>query len=209
MTATTIHAPAPRPPRVPARAGPFRWTRAAYEQAVAAGVFEPQGEALVGARVELLDGEIVTMPPQGPLHVTTVAAAGDVLREGLRRAGLTEYLVRVQAPLAVDDWSEPEPDLAIVRGRLWDYADAHPSEALLIIEVADATRRRDQTRKARLYARNAVPEYWLLDLRGRVLEVMREPAGDGYRQRAVHGPAERVASTALPGLLVAVGDLLR
>lgn len=188
--------------------GVFRWSRTAYEQAVAAGVFEPGPDEPAWPRLELVDGEILTMPPQGPVHATAIDIATDVLRDALAEAGIGDVRLRSQMPIALGEWSEPEPDFVVVRGSARDYLRGHPTDPLLVIEIADATLKRDRTRKARLYARHGVPEYWLLNLRDRVLEVMREPDGERYGSRSVHGPAEQVASSALPGLCITVADLL-
>lgn len=213
MTATSVQEPAcpagapPQRPRPP-RPGVYRWTRDVYEQAVEAGVFDPRGDELVGARVELLDGEIINMPPQSPHHVTAIQLAAQALQRALGSSGISGVHLRNQGSLALDDYSEPEPDLAIVRGGLRDFTQAHPNTALLVVEVSRATLRYDRTRKAAAYARNGVAEYWIINLRERVVEVLREPTDGVYRERAVVGAAERVQSSALPGLWVAVADLL-
>jgi Uma2 family endonuclease len=125
------------------------------------------------------------------------------------------FLVRVQHPLALDPDSEPEPGLAVVPGVRDDYSEEHPRSALLVIEVSDTTLRLDRTRKAAIYARAQIPEYWILNLVDRVPEVYREPASDaasplgfGYRLRLTFGPGERVTPLAFPDATVAVQDLL-
>jgi Uma2 family endonuclease len=165
-----------------------------------AGGFAPD------ARLELLDGEIIEMSPQGPLHVTATQLVAEALRQGLP-AGC---LVRVQAPIALDERSEPEPDICVVRGAPRDYAGCHPAPAqtLLVIEVADSTLDYDRTAKATAYARNGIPEYWIVNVRGRVVEVLTGPRAGGYKSRVVVPADGRVAPEWLPSLILDVTDLL-
>ncbi len=154
---------------------PHVWTRAEYEQLVGAGGLDPN------SRVELVDGEILDMAPQASLHATGVRLAEDALRVAYGN----QFDVRAQLPLAIDGCSEPEPDLAVVTGSPRDYRDAHPTTAVLIVEVADSSLQFDRTRKLALYARNGIPDYWILNLIDGMLEVHRDPAGDSYRNRTV------------------------
>jgi Uma2 family endonuclease len=104
-----------------------RWTRSEYERMTDAGVLTEND------RVELIGGEILTVTPQKSLHATAVSLANEALRGVL---GPTMF-VRVQLPLAMGDDSEPEPDIAVVRGSITDYRDAHPESALLVIDISD------------------------------------------------------------------------
>lgn len=172
---------------------------------VAAGVFPP------GDPVELIDGEILAMTPQGSAHATTVLLTA----QALQIAFGTGTHVRVQMPLALDPASEPEPDLAVVSGSPRDYRDAHPSSALLVVEVADTTLDYDREQKGSLYARAGIAEYWIVNLSDRRLEVYRDPAplsqaryGWGLRTVRHHNSGERVAPLAVPQASVAVADLL-
>ena len=175
-----------------------RWSRDAYDRAVGAGLFGP------GDRIELIDGQLLDMTPQGSRHAAIVDAVGDVLRrvfgEGFR--------VRMQCPLAVGEDSEPEPDLAVVPGRALDYLDAHPATALLVVEVSDDSLPRDRGVKQRLYARHGIPEYWIIALPEARVEVHREPSATGYRTVVVRRPGETLAPLARPARTIAVGDLL-
>lgn len=148
-----------------------RWSRAEYDHMVAAGVFHPE------ARLELVDGEIIEMSPQGSLHATTIqllaGLAGRLFGEG--------YHLRIQMPLALDDASEPEPDIAVVRGHFLDYREAHPATAELVIEVADASVRYDRQTEAALYARCGIPDYWLVNIAQQRLEVFQQPENGRYR----------------------------
>ena len=174
------------------------WARADYERMVAAGIFGPED------RVELLEGEIVEMSPEKSRH----AAAVDLALEALRQAFADGFVVRVQHPLALDDTSEPEPDLAVVPGTARDYADAHPTSAALVVEVADSSLDYDRTRKTAVYARAGIREYWIVNLVDRRLEVFRDPRAAACGSTSTFGAGDTVAPLAAGGSQVAVSDLL-
>jgi Uma2 family endonuclease len=177
--------------------GIHRWTRAQYEQMVDAGVLTTDD------RVELIDGYIVPMSPQNSRHTTSVEMA----RRVLEQACPSTMLVRAQFPLAIGVASEPEPDLAVVPGSIDDYVDQHPSEALLVIEVADSSLAKDREQKRLLYAQHGIPEYWIVNLVDRHIEVYRDPAGGDYKSKTTLERSDTVtppfADTAL-----AVADLI-
>src|SRR5919201_2018528 len=142
-----------------------RWSRAEYRQLIDLG--------LLGSEpVELLGGQLVMAEPQGIRHATAIGLVGAVLNVALPRG----FIVRMQAPIALDDESQPEPDVAVVVGAHHDYRAAHPKGAVLIIEVAEASLGFDRTVKAGLYARGGVHDYWIVNVIDRVLEVHRDPA---------------------------------
>jgi Uma2 family endonuclease len=176
-----------------------RWSRHAYDEMIKAGIFGPD------ERIELVEGEIVEMSPQDPPHSVGVL----VVEEALRRAFPVGFHVRAQLPLALDDDSEPEPDLAVVRGDIRDYVANHPATAVLIVEVAHSTLDYDRRRKARIYARAGIPEYWIVNLVDRVVEVYREPQSDGtYAVVERFGDADTVSSLTKPDSLIDVNALL-
>lgn len=182
-----------------------QWTREEYLKMAEAGVFAP------GERVELIEGEIIAMTPQKGPHMTGIT----LVSEELRRAFGKGFVVRVQGPLNLGSLSEPEPDLAVVRGSPRDYRDAHPTTAILVVEVSDTTLELDRLQKASLYARAGIPEYWILNLPERVLEVYRNPAtlpdralGYGYRSSQRLDATASVAPLASPTTGIAVVDLL-
>lgn len=175
-----------------------RWTRKDYERVVDAGGFGPED------RIELLDGEIWEMTPQGSRH----AIAFELVAARLATAFADIGHVRHQLPFSLDDVSQPEPDVAVIVGELRDYRHAHPNTALLIVEVSDTSLSHDRGRKLAAYARNSIPEYWLLDLTTNRLEVFREPDGEGYRSKMVLMSTDSVEALRAPGALVAVADLL-
>lgn len=177
-----------------------RWTRDEYDRLVASGFFHPE------ERLELVDGELLRMTPQGSRHATAVSLG----EETLRRAFGLGFAVRVQMPLALDDDSEPEPDLAVVTGSPRDYRDAHPRTAVIIVEVADATLEYDRGRKARLYARTGIQDYWILNLIEQCLEVYRDPVpdGSGFGNHVNVSESGTVAPLVFPNTRLAVADFL-
>ncbi len=177
---------------------PHLWTRAEFDRIIAAGGFEPE------ARLELIDGEIIEMPPQRSRHATAIQLA----EQALRAAFPAGFAVRAQLPLALEDLSEPEPDLAVVSGNPRDYRDAHPDTALLVLEIADSSLDLDRGRKLQLYARNGITDYWILDLTSEALEVYRKPTGDRYTAATVFKHGQRIAPLAAPGSAIAIADLL-
>ena len=176
----------------------YRWTREVYDRAVEAGIFG------AGDRIELIDGEIVTMTPQGSRH----AAVATRVAARLAAAFGARCHVRTQMPLAAGADSEPEPDVAVVEGNDFDYLDAHPATALLVVEVSDDSLRHDRSAKQRLYARCGIPEYWIVAIPDARLEVYRDPAGDSYRTMRPLRAGDTVAPLDQPAATIAVADLL-
>lgn len=180
-----------------------RWTRLEYDRMAEAGLFGPD------ERVELLEGEIITVTPQQSPHSACIG----LIDAALRQAFGPSYWIRIQLPLIVDPDSEPEPDLAVVPGSPRDYVHDHPRTALLVVELADSTIAKDRTYKTRIYARAGISEYWIANLSERCLEVYRDPmtsAGQAssYRSSQRLGPSDNLAPLAVPQTLVAVANLL-
>ncbi len=170
-----------------------RFTRIEYDKLIDLGVFQP-GEAL-----ELLGGHLVVAEPQGAAHYTAVVKTARALQAAFAAA----WYVRTQGPIGLDDESEPEPDVAVVPGSVEDYGRAHPSRVALIVEVAETRLAVDRQYKGSLYARAGVPDYWILNLVDRVLEVYREPQADSaaafgwrYTRNDTLGPAADVTPLA-------------
>jgi len=145
-----------------------RLRRAEYDQLVAQGCFD-------GEQVELLEGFVVRMSPHGPLHDNVISA----LLTSLVLAVGDRAIVRGQSSFVASDGSEPEPDIAVVPEG--DYTNAHPSTALLVVEVAETSLSRDLGAKGRIYAHANVPEYWVIDLKRQAVHVHREPRTDAYQ----------------------------
>jgi Uma2 family endonuclease len=181
-----------------------RWTRQEYERLVELGVFD-------GEPLELIGGQLIVAEPQGSYHASTIFKVADVIRAALPPG----FVVRTQGPIALDDESEPEPDVAVVRGTHDDYRAAHPQRPLLVVEVADSSLRFDRRRKQSLYARGGIEDYWIVNLVDRLLEVHRDrvpdPAGMfgwGYASVRRLAPPATVSLLALPGVHISVADLL-
>lgn len=182
-----------------------RWTRQEYERMAETGILVPD------ERVELLDGEIIRMTPQGARHARAICAAEDALR----RVFQVGFHIRVQLPLALEPFSEPEPDLSVVPGSWRDYEKSHPGSPVLIVEVADTTLAFDRGNKGSLYARAAVPDYWIVNLLELRIEVYRVPAarsearyGWAYDSMEYFRGGERISPLILPAATVSVADLL-
>jgi Uma2 family endonuclease len=130
------------------------------------------------ARVELLDGEIIDMPPPGSLHTGTVMDLNERLSEALGRLAQ----VRGQSPIRLDAYSEPQPDLAVVKRRDDYYKGAHPtpSDVLLVVEVSETTLARDLTIKVPLYAQHDIPEVWIVEPGRMRIRFFRAPESGLY-----------------------------
>jgi Uma2 family endonuclease len=187
-------------PPAAADLAPHRFTASEYYRMAEAGIL---GE---DDRVELIGGQIVDMSPINPPH----AAAVDRCVRVFTRAVADRALVRNQNPLDLGEYDAPEPDLAVVRPRVDEYAEAHPTaaEVLLLVEVADSSLAYDRATKLPLYAAADIRETWLLNLQQRRLEVSQEPHEDGYAVTRIYRPGERVAPLVFPDLNLAVTDLL-
>lgn len=179
-----------------------RWTREEFYRLGDLGFFD-------GRRAELIEGEIVV---RGPLSWPHTAAMTRV-NEGLRATFGAGFWVRTRLPVVLGPASELEPDVSVVAGRRDDYAD-HPTAAVLVVEVADTTLATDRTRKMSLYAAAGVPEYWVVNLPDRRLEVYRDPvpdpaqpSGHRYARVAELAPGDVVTPAAVPGARVPVGGL--
>lgn len=170
--------------------------RVEYDQLTALGAFGDE-------RIELLDGVLVSMSPIGPRHSSAV----DMLTVLLVRALSDRARVRVQNPFAASDVSEPVPDLLVAP--LADYVDDHPSEALLVIEVAESSLARDRGSKLRIYATRGVPEYWIVDVALRRIEIYREPSGSAYQSTRVLEMGERIALQCFPDVTIRVEDVIK
>ena len=181
------------------------WTREEFYQAEDLGWFNNE-------KVELIHGKVYTKRPMKPLHTMGIRACAEMLA-ALFGAG---FDVRQQMPVVLATDGEPLPDILVVPGSWRDYAQ-HPTQAdvLLLVEVSDTTLSLDRNEKAALYAEAGIPDYWLLNMQNRALEVRREPAimpdapyGFGYRALTVYSEQDTVTSLALPHVEIRVSDLL-
>lgn len=158
-------------------------------------------------RVELIEGELIETDPISPLHAGT---ANDLNRLLITTIG-DRAIVSIRNPVRLGGHSEPQPDVALLRPRSDYYGDSTPTPAdvLLLIELADSSRRYDRTIKLPLYARHRVPEVWIIDLAAGAVEVHREPGGDGYSAASRAEAGATLEPALLPGLRLAVADFVR
>lgn len=179
----------------------LRFTREQYHRMGEVGIIGPDD------RVELLDGEVVVMSPIGPLHGAAVAYLN---REFVRLAG-DEALLFPQNPVALSEWSEPQPDLMLLRPRddFYQTGHARPEDVLLLVEVADTSASRDRGVKLRLYAEAGIAEYWVVDLGRREIIVYQDPRDGEYRETRHCAATEAVAPAALPNCPVRLVGLLK
>jgi Uma2 family endonuclease len=180
---------------------PHRFTVAEYRAMVPAGILSEAD------RVELLDGVIYDMPPPGEEHnYSTNAGLADDLKERLGN----RVVIWVQSSFRLDDASEPEPDVALLKPPRARYRHRIPTpdDAFLVIEVAYSTLAHDRARKVPAYARAGVPEVWVVNWPEQTIERWAEPAGGEYRQHEVFGRGQTLAPRAFPDCHLAVDDVL-
>jgi Uma2 family endonuclease len=170
--------------------------RAEYDQLVDLGAF-------VDERIELLEGLLVPMSPIGTIHCSAVQKLTALLVPPL----IGRAAVRVQLAFAALDTSEPEPDVALVP--VGDYDTAHPSDAYLLIEVAESSLRVDRDIKQRIYASAHVPEYWIVYTSEKRIEVYTLPGADGYDSVRHITHEGSVAPGAFPDVFIHVNQIVR
>jgi Uma2 family endonuclease len=174
----------------------WQFTADAYERMVETGILGKHD------RVELIDGEVIAMSPIGPPHAGIVNRLNAILSRQLAGAAV----VSVQNPIRLNDYSEPQPDLAILRPRDDFYAHAHPTPAdiLLLIEVADSSLEYDSSEKMPRYAQESIPEVWLIDVEKQLVTQYAHPLITGYRHQITLARGQIVVAQAVPGLEVAI-----
>jgi Uma2 family endonuclease len=156
-------------------------------------------------RVELLDGEIVEMTPIGHTHAACVAALVRIFLTGVG----SRAVVWPQGPIRLSERSQPQPDVALLRPRSVPYRTAavEPRDVMLLVEVSDTSLRRDRELKLPLYASAQIPEYWIADVQGPVVEVHTNPSGSCYGPVQRFGRGDVLSPIAFPDLRVAVDDI--
>ena len=176
-----------------------RFTVDEFQKMGEMGIFSPDD------RVELIDGEIIEMTPVGSRHISCVMRLNRLFVGMLEG----EAMVSPQSPIKTDE-AQPVPDLAILRSREDEYEDTvpEPADCLLLIEVADSSVLFDRNVKSGLYARNEVPEYWIVDLTRNLVVVHRAPLTGEYTEVAEYGRDQAFTSPALGGREIRVQDLL-
>lgn len=136
-----------------------------------------------GKRVELIHGKVIDMSPINPKHASAVKVLNNWLRIVLGK----DYMLGVQDPIHIDDHSEPEPDISVLKYREDYYVEAHPTpeDVFLLIEVADSSLDKDQKVKLPLYAQAGIPEVWIVNLNERRLVQYLGPTKQGYEQNHI------------------------
>lgn len=147
----------------------MRWSIDDYHRLISTGVLE-------GRRVELIQGNLIEMAPEGPMHSAKTSSGSEYLRE--RTRGLA--IVREAHPITLSD-SEPEPDIALVRGTYTDYQEHHPypEDIFLLVEISKSTLAYDLSQKKQTYAEAGIPEYWVLDVEKLEVHVFQHPVQTG------------------------------
>ena len=181
------------------------WTRAEYDRLIEIGFFDEDEP------IELLGGQLVVREPQYSPHATGVRLA----EVALRHIFGSGWDVRAGLPVALDDDSEPEPDVCVVPGTPRTYRDAHPAHPVLIVEIALSSLVVDRRIKGSLYARAGIHDYWIVNLPERRIEVHRNPVVDagathGWRYADVEivSAPDTVSPLAAPAAVILVADLL-
>lgn len=169
--------------------------RVEYEALVEAG-------HLVGEPIELIDGRLVEVSPEGAQHSATIWRLHRLLTFALG----DRAWARAGNPFAASDVSEPEPDICVVQPG--DYDREHPGSAILTVEVAYSSIRRDRVVKSRIYAAAGVPEYWIVDLTNGTVIVMRDPSGAEYVSTEIRRRGQRVEPAAFPDVSLALDEFL-
>ena len=177
-----------------------KFTVAEYYRMAEVGILAPE------ERVQLIEGEIIVMPPQSPPHAGT-------RNKGYRLLYLAEndrFHTRIQNPLRLDNYSEPEPDVILMLPRADNYITAHPTPAdtFVVIEVSDSTLDYDRRHKAQVYGRAGVAQTLVLNLPEDCIENFTEPGPQGYGRHTIHRRGDKIRLVALPHLELAVEDLL-
>lgn len=182
----------------------IRWTKQEYLYLAELGLFE-------GRRTEFLEGEIIEMPTMNSPYATGVTLTD----EALRKIFSEKFVVRNQMSLDFGEDFEPVPDIAIVAGKTRDFFESHPRTADLVVEVSDTTLSYDRNRKASLYAKFGIRDYWILNLKNRTLEIYRHPTEDentfyafGYAEKTTLDENAEVAPLAASVAKIKVADLL-
>ncbi len=157
-------------------------------------------------RVELIEGEIIEMSPIGSRHVACVNRVNRILSRTVGQS----VIVSVQNPIYLDDFSEPEPDIALLRPRADFYEQELPaaSDVLLLIEVADTSVDYDRNKKLPLYARASIPEMWLVDLSAHTITIYAQPLNGQFQLAEIFKRGEAITAQSLAGLTLPVDEIL-
>jgi len=177
-----------------------RFTVQEYYHLAEAGILAPD------ERVQLIEGEVLIMSPQGPRHASAITRANNCFSRLLS----DNVVVRIQAPIHIDKHSEPEPDVVLAKPDPKEYSDHHPApkEILFVMEISEATLDYDRTTKSRLYARAGIIQYCILNIKMRELEDYRDPGSSGFRSKATYRANQSFSLVAFPDTEIDVSYLL-
>ena len=177
----------------------WQFTADDYERMITAGILAEDD------RVELIDGEVIAMSPIGPPHAAIVNRLNALLNR--RFAGAA--IVSVQNPIRLNDYSEPQPDLAVLRPRDDFYAQSHPtaSDILLLVEVADTSLAYDRTEKLPRYAQESIPEVWLVDLDNELVTQYARPALNQYRHQVTLARGQTLVAQSVANFEISIDTI--
>ncbi len=175
------------------------FTREDYHRMVKAGVLAED------EKVELISGNIITMSPIGIKHLATVNRFTWIFKKMLS----DDYILSIQNPVCINDYSEPEPDIAVLnyKKNFYDNKKPTPTDIPLIIEVSDTTLEKDQELKMPLYAKAGIAESWVVDLNNSKIFVFTDPSLKGYLTKRLYFPGDQIEVSSIPDLTIPVTDI--
>jgi Uma2 family endonuclease len=179
-----------------------RWTVSEYHRMSELGLLDADG------RTELIDGQILLMTAKGTPHTTTLRLLASLF-DDLFNDDLSVCII-TQDPIQLDDFSEPEPDLVIVRGAILDYTEHHPypEDIHLVVEIADSTLKQDTEVKDKLYAKAEISEYWVVDIKNRQVNIFRNPTSTGYANHLILKEPNKFSPLAFPQISIELTSIL-
>lgn len=177
------------------------WTVADYHRMAQVGIFHPE------ERVELIAGQVIPKAAKGTPHTVALTRTNELMS---RLRGQVPMIVRIQDPIALDNYSEPEPDVVLVRPDPLYYIKRHPlpADVYLVIEIADSSLALDCRVKADLYAQAGIADYWVLAVNQRQLQIFRNPSPAGYQSQTILPDTATLTPLQFPNLSIAIQDLL-
>ncbi|MBE9032739.1 Uma2 family endonuclease [filamentous cyanobacterium LEGE 11480] len=178
-----------------------RWTVEDYHRISELGMIRDD------ERTELIAGQVLFMAAKETPHILALRLLSIALDKLLADQSL---FISTQDPIQLDDFSEPEPDCAIVRGTALNYADRHPcpSDIALVVEVADSTLKYDTEVKDKLYAQSGIVDYWVVDLKNRQLHIFRNPMPTGYTKHLILTEPNQVTPLSFSNIILNLTDIL-
>ena len=172
-----------------------------YYRMAETGVLRPD------ARVELLDGQIIDMSPIGPFHGSVTNYLITFFTDAARR----RWITTAQNPVRLNDDSEPQPDLLLLKpsANYYRYSHPRPEDVFLLVEISDTSLEKDQGKKVPAYARAGIAEVWIVNLNDQTIEVYRQPHFAGYSSKTVLNAGDKASPQAFPDVSLDVAELLK